>query len=78
MLRFSLLLSCSLLASTLVGEHTAFAMNQDDNDDALQGIVAAPAPIDWGVIAAFYEQYPIQGTVIPFPVEPAEDKKEAR
>ena len=75
MLRFSLLLSCSLLASTLVGEHTAFAMNQDDNDNAPQGIVAAPAPINWGVIAAFYEQYPIQGAVVS---APAEDNKEPK
>lgn len=72
MIRFSLLLTCSLLTSTLVGEHTAFAMNQDDNDDAPQAIVPAPAPINWAAIAAFYEAHPIQGAAIPFP---AEDKK---
>jgi hypothetical protein len=70
MIRFSLLLTCSLFASTLVGEHTAFAMNQDDNDDAPQ---TAPTPINWAAIAAFYDQYPIQGAAIPLP---AEDKKD--
>lgn len=69
MVRFSFLLTCSLLTSTLIGEHTAFAMNQDDNDDAPHGIVPAPAPIDWGVIAAFYAEHPIQGAAIPFPDE---------
>lgn len=52
MIRFSLLLTCSLLTSTLVGEHSAFAMNQDDNNDAPQGI--GPAPIDWGAVADFF------------------------
>ena len=47
MIRFSLLLTCSLLTSTLVGEHTAFAMDQNDNDNVPQGIVPAPTPINW-------------------------------
>ena len=57
MIRFSLLLTCSLLTSTLVGEHTAFAMDQNDNDNVPQGIVPAPTPINWelwGAVSNFY------------------------
>ena len=68
MIRFSLLLSCSLLASTLVGEHTAFAMNQDDNDNPPQGNVMGPPPIDWAEVAAFFQIHPVvQEPVVPFP-----------
>jgi len=70
MIRFSLLLTCSLLTATLIGEHSAFAMNQDDNDNAPH--VTAPAPIDWGVVADFFVAHPIQGAAVPLP---AEDKK---
>ena len=69
MLRFSLLLSCSLLASTLVGEHAVFAMNQnEDNNNAPQGNVIGPPPINWAEVAAFFQIHPVvQEPVVPFP-----------
>ncbi|MBX9786791.1 MAG: hypothetical protein K2Y08_05590 [Alphaproteobacteria bacterium] len=73
MIRFSLLLTCSLLASTLVGEHPAFAMNQneDNGNPPHQGIIAL-APIDqdfWAAVADFFQIQPIQGATIPLQAE---------